>query len=166
MSFFQKNSSPMLPNQPPREREPRQRKPASKKDKVLLGLVLGCSAASTLLYFFMISLSEHMEYLITAQIFGLGVPIFYAVAGAAFLFTYIIYNRAFTRDNVTPEMLPDSMNEEQKQAFIQSGVDRKRKSKWMIIVLFALFTPLAIDFLILTAIPTLFGGVLEQYMGA
>lgn len=166
MSFFQKNSSPMLPNQPPREREPRQRKPASKKDKILLGLVLGCSAASTLLYFFMISLSEHMEYLITAQIFGLGVPIFYAVAGAAFLFTYIIYNRAFTRDNVTPEMLPDTMSEEQKQAFIQSGADRKRKSKWMIIVLFALFTPLAIDFLILTAIPTLFGGIWGQYPGA
>ena len=166
MSFFQKNSSPMLPNQPPREREPRQRKPASKKDKILLGLVLGCSAASTLLYFFMISLSEHMEYLITAQIFGLGVPIFYAVAGAAFLFTYVIYNRAFTRDNVTPEMLPDSMSEEQKQAFIQSGADRKRKSKWMIIVLFALFTPLAIDFLILTAIPTLFGGIWGQYLGA
>lgn len=156
----------MLPNQPPREREPRQRKPASKKDKILLGLVLGCSAASTLLYFFMISLSEHMEYLITAQIFGLGVPIFYAVAGAAFLFTYVIYNRAFTRDNVTPEMLPDSMSEEQKQAFIQSGADRKRKSKWMIIVLFALFTPLAIDFLILTAIPTLFGGIWGQYLGA
>ncbi len=166
MSFFQKNSSPMLPNQPPREREPRQRKPASKKDKILLGLVLGCSAASTLLYFFLISLSEHMEYLITAQIFGLGVPIFYAVAGAAFLFTYVIYNRAFTRDNVTPEMLPDTMSEEQKQAFIQSGADRKRKSKWMIIVLFALFTPLAIDFLILTAIPTLFGGIWEQYPGA
>ncbi len=166
MSFFQKNSSPMLPNQPPREREPRQRKPASKKDKILLGLVLGCSAASTLLYFFMISLSEHMEYLITAQIFGLGVPIFYAVAGAAFLFTYVIYNRAFTRDNVTPEMLPDTMSEEQKQAFIQSGADRKRKSKWMIIVLFALFTPLAIDFLILTAIPTLFGGIWGQYLGA
>lgn len=166
MSFFQKNSSPMLPNQPPREREPRQRKPASKKDKILLGLVLGCSAASTLLYFFLISLSEHMEYLITAQIFGLGVPIFYAVAGAAFLFTYIIYNRAFTRDNVTPEMLPDTMSEEQKQAFIQSGADRKHKSKWMIIVLFALFTPLAIDFLILTAIPTLFGGIWGQYPGA
>ncbi|MBQ7378078.1 MAG: hypothetical protein IJW70_00195 [Clostridia bacterium] len=166
MSFFQKNSSPMLPNQPSKEREPRERKPASKKDKLLLGLVLGCSVASTILYFFLISLSEHMEYLLTAQIFGLGVPIAYAAAGAIFLFVYIIYNRAFTRDHIMPEMLPDSMSEEQKQAFIKNGADCKRKSKWMIIVLFALFTPLAIDFLILTAIPTLFGGVWGQYLGA
>lgn len=163
MSFFSKNQGNMLPPRP--SRPPREKKPASKQDKLLLGLVLGCTAASTLLYFFLIALSEHMESLITAQVFGIGVMALYAAAGTVFLVVYIIYNRAFTRDNITPEMLPDSMSEEQKTAFIQSGIDRKRKSRWMIVVLLALFTPLAIDFLILTAIPTLLGPIFGDYFG-
>ncbi len=157
MSFFQKNQSPMLPNQPPRKQpEP---KKATKQDKLLFWLVLGCSAASALLYFTLVELSKYMESLITAQILGIGVMVLYAVTGAAFLFTYIIYNRGFTRDNITPDMLPDTMSEQQKADFIQSGKDRKRKSKWMIIVIFALFVPLAIDFIVLIAIPTLFGSI-------
>lgn len=157
MSFFQKNQSPMLPNQPPRKQpEP---KKATKQDKLLFWLVLGCSAASALLYFTLVELSKYMESLITAQILGIGVMVLYAVTGAAFLFAYIIYNRGFTRDNITPDMLPDTMSEQQKADFIQSGKDRKRKSKWMIIVIFALFVPLAIDFIVLIAIPTLFGSI-------
>ena len=160
MGFFQKNTSPMLPNQPREERKPRERKPATKEQKLLFGLVLGCSVVSTLLYFSIVALSQYMESLRTAQIMGIGIMVLYAVIGAGFLIAYIIYNRAFTRDNITPDMLPDTMSEHEKVAFIQSGVERKRKSRWMIVVLFAAFVPLAIDFLILTAIPTLFGGML------
>jgi hypothetical protein len=150
----------MLPNQPREERKPRERKPATKEQKLLFGMVLGCSVVSTLLYFGIVALSQHMESLRTAQIMGIGIMVLYAVIGAGFLIAYIIYNRAFTRDNITPDMLPDTMSEHEKVAFIQSGVERKRKSRWMIVVLFAAFVPLAIDFLILTAIPTLFGGML------
>ena len=150
----------MLPNQPREERKPRERKPVTKEQKLLFGLVLGCSVVSTLLYFGIVALSQHMESLRTAQIMGIGIMVLYAVIGAGFLIAYIIYNRAFTRDNITPDMLPDTMSEHEKLAFIQSGVERKRKSRWMIVVLFAAFVPLAIDFLILTAIPTLFGGML------
>jgi hypothetical protein len=160
MGFFQKNTSPMLPNQPREERKPRERKPATKEQKLLFGMVLGCSVVSTLLYFGIVALSQHMESLRTAQIMGIGIMVLYAVIGAGFLIAYIIYNRAFTRDNITPDMLPDTMSEHEKVAFIQSGVERKRKSRWMIVVLFAAFVPLAIDFLILTAIPTLFGSML------
>ena len=128
--------------------------------RLLFGLVLGCSVVSTLLYFGIVALSQHMESLRTAQIMGIGIMVLYAVIGAGFLIAYIIYNRAFTRDNITPDMLPDTMSEHEKLAFIQSGVERKRKSRWMIVVLFTAFVPLAIDFLILTAIPTLFGGML------
>ena len=157
MSLFPKNSGGMLPSQPPRPQK--EKKPATKQDKIWLGLVLGCMSASTLVYFILIALSEAMESLITAQILGVGTMVAYAAIGAGFAFAYIIYNRAFTRDGITPEMLPDTMNEQQKADFIQSGVDRKRKSKWMIVVLFSAFVPLAIDFLILTAIPTLFGPI-------
>ena len=160
MGFFQKNSSPMLPNQPKEQRKPRERKPATKEQKLLFGLVIGCSVVSTLLYFGIVALSEYMESLITAQIMGIGIMVLYAAVGAGFLIAYILYNRAFTRDGITPEMLPDTMSEHEKVAFIQNGVERKRKSGWMIVVLFAAFVPLAIDFLILTAIPTLFGSIL------
>ena len=159
MGFFQKNTSPMLPNQPREERKPRERKPATKEQKLLFGMVLGCSVVSTLLYFGIVALSQHMESLRTAQIMGIGIMVLYAVIGAGFLIAYIIYNRAFTRDNITPDMLPDTMSEQQKADFIQSGIDRKRKSKWMIVVFLALLCPLAIDFLILTAIPTLLGPI-------
>jgi hypothetical protein len=98
--------------------------------------------------------------MIVAQVVGIGIMALYAAVGTGFLIAYIIYNRAFTRDNVTPEMLPDTMSEHEKVAFIQNGVERKRKSKWMIVVLFTAFVPLAIDFLILTALPTLFGSML------
>ena len=175
MSFFQKNQAPMLPNQPS-ETSKREKKPASKQDKRLLGLVLGCSAASTLLYFSLIVIADHLYYWLVAsfeptvaqtaaQVLGIGVMGLYAVTGTVFLVVFIIYNRGFTRDNVTPEMLPDSMTEQEKAEFIQNGIDRKRKSKWMIVVLFALFTPLAIDFLILTAIPTLLGPIFGQNVG-
>lgn len=152
----------MLPNQPQRpERQPHERKPATKQQKLLFGLVLGCSVVSTLFYFSVVALAEShfFEDMIVAQIVGIGVMALYAAVGAGFLIAYIIYNRAFTRDNITPEMLPDTMSEHEKVAFIQSGVERKRKSKWMIVVLFAAFVPLAIDFLILNAIPALFGGI-------
>ena len=162
MALFPKNSSPMLPNHPPQERKPRERKPATKQQKLLFGLTLGCSVVSTMIYFGMVALSEHMEALITAQIMGIGIMALYAAVGAGFLIAYIIYNRAFTRDNITLEMLPDTMSEHEKVAFIQSGVERKRKSKWMIVVLFAAFVPLAIDFLILNAFPTLFGAMLSK----
>ena len=157
MSLFPKNSGGMLPNQP--QRPQKETKPATKQDKLWLALVLGCMTVSTFVYFFLIALSEGMESLRTAQILGIGTMVAYAAVGAGFVFAYVIYNRAFTRDGITPEMLPDTMGEQQKADFIQSGIDRKRKSKWMIVVFLALLCPLAIDFLILTAIPTLLGPI-------
>ena len=153
----------MLPDQPPHQEPPK--KQPTKQDKRLFWLVLGCSAASTLLYFTIIEVSKYMQSLITAQIMGIGIMVLYALAGAAFLFTYLIYNRGFTRDNITPEMLPDSMSEQEKQEFIQSAKQRKQKTKWMIIVIFALFVPLAIDFLVLVAAPTLLSPIFGQSVG-
>ena len=50
----------MLPNQPKEQRKPRERKPATKEQKLLFGLVIGCSVVSTLLYFVIVALSEYM----------------------------------------------------------------------------------------------------------
>ncbi len=51
---------------------------------------------------------------------------------------YIIYNRAFTRLKLTPDMLPNSMSREEKEAFIADGKERLEKSKWMITIFFPL----------------------------
>jgi hypothetical protein len=174
MSFFSNKQSPMLPNQPPQQKQPREKKQITKEDKKLLWLLLGCSVASTLVYF--TAVSDPLRYWLIASfapevaqvisgIFGIGTMVAFAVVAAVFLVVYILYNRGFTRDNVTPDMLPDTMSEHEKTAFIQDAVERKRKSKWMIIVIVALFCPLAIDFLILTAIPTLLGPVFGPYLG-
>ena len=153
----------MLPNQSPRQEPPK--KQPTKRDKLLFWLIIGCSALSTILYFTVIEISKYMESLITAQILGIGIMVLYAVAGAAFLFTYLIYNRGFTRDHITPDMLPDTMSEQEKRDFIDSALQRKRKSKWMLVVIFALFIPLAIDFLVLVAVPTLLSPIFGQPTG-
>lgn len=174
MSFFSNKKAPMLPNQPPQQQQPREKKPITKEDKKLLWSLIGCSVASTLVYF--VAVSDVLRIWIVANfasdvarilagIFGIGTMVAFAVVATVFLVVYILYNRGFTRDNVTPEMLPDTMSEHEKTAFIQEAVDRKRKSKWMIIVIIALFCPLAIDFLILTVIPTLLGPIFGDYLG-
>lgn len=162
MAFFQKNQGPMLPNQPPKQRPTREKKPATKQDKIWLAILIVATVVSTLAYFFAIKIAESPVFATreAAEIFGIGVMVMYGAFGAGFLIAYIIYNRAFTRDNMTPEMLPDTMSEHEKIAFIQNGKERKRKSKWMIVVLFAAFVPLAIDFMILNVFPTLFGAML------
>ncbi|MBE6538178.1 MAG: hypothetical protein E7671_01775 [Ruminococcaceae bacterium] len=75
------------------------------------------------------------RYMLSTPYF-LPVLVIYMVAFAAFLLTYIIYNRGFTRNGVTVDMLPDSMTNEEKVDFIEDAVRRKRKSKWMLTLIF------------------------------
>ena len=63
----------------------------------------------------------------------------------AFSFTYIIYNRGFSRMNVTPEMLPASMSAEEKNEFIENGKQRLEKSKWMLLIIFPLMMTFHLD---------------------
>ena len=58
---------------------------------------------------------------------------------------YIIYNRGFSRMNVTPEMLPSSMSAEEKAAFIDDGKQRLEKSKWMLLIIFPLLMTFILD---------------------
>lgn len=56
------------------------------------------------------------------------VMISYMVVFGALLISYIAYNRAFTRKNITKEMLPDTWSNEEKETFINDGKERIRKS--------------------------------------
>lgn len=60
----------------------------------------------------------------------------YMVIFAALLLSYVIYNRGFSRNGITVDMLPDSMTNEEKVEFVEDAARRKRRSKWMLTVIF------------------------------
>ena len=72
------------------------------------------------------------------------VTIAYMIILGGFLIGYIIYNFAFTRKNITPDMLPDSWSDDKKEQYISEGKTREKKSRWMLTVIIPfLFTFLA-----------------------
>lgn len=73
------------------------------------------------------------------------VTVAYWVIFAAFLVAYIVYNRAFTRKNITVDMLPDTMTYEEKEEYVADGKRRLEKSKWMLSVIIPLLVTIALD---------------------
>jgi hypothetical protein len=74
---------------------------------------------------------------------------------------YIIYNRAFTRDNIRPEELPEDWSEEKKREFFASRDERKLRSRPVLTVLFALIVVFIYEMIVLffgDAILSAFGG--------
>ena len=69
----------------------------------------------------------------------------YWIVFAGFLIGYVAYNRAFTRKNITPDMLPDGWSDEKKQEYINDGARRQEKSKWMLSVMIPLMITIAAD---------------------
>lgn len=59
----------------------------------------------------------------------------YMLVFGGFLVAYIAYNRAFTRKEITVEMLPDDWSLEKKQEYINDGKLRMEKSRWMLSVI-------------------------------
>ena len=80
----------------------------------------------------------------------------YFALTAGFCFAYVIYNRGFSRMNLTPDMLPDSMSTEEKAAFIEDGKDRIEKSKWMITIIFPLLMTFILDIVYMYIIEPMF----------
>ena len=83
----------------------------------------------------------------------------YMILFAAFAFTYVFYNRGFSRKKITPDMLPDSWSYAEKTEFIEDGKRRLEKSKWMLtflLPLIAIAGYLMIDLYVLPNILKLF----------
>ncbi len=59
----------------------------------------------------------------------------YMLIFGGFLVAYIAYNRAFTRKEMTAEMLPDDWSHEKKLEYINDGKIRMEKSRWMLSVI-------------------------------
>lgn len=117
------------------------KKPDTKAVVTLILLVL-VTLAVFLFYRLMMNL-PHFEIVLIA----------YMVLSVAFVVAYLIYNRGMTRRGVTPEMLPDDWSEEQKTEFIEDGIRRQKKSRWMILPIFAFLFTFAIDAMELFVIP-------------
>lgn len=73
------------------------------------------------------------------------VEIVYLAALVAVGAFYVIYNRGFTRKNVSIDMLPNTMSEEEKRAYVEDGENRLKKSKWCIAILFPLLFTFFMD---------------------
>ena len=79
----------------------------------------------------------------------------YLVSLTALIVTYIIYNRAFQRKNITVDMLPDEWSYEKKCEFIEDGERRLKSSSWMLMLIIAFIFTFAFDMLELWVLPWL-----------
>ena len=77
----------------------------------------------------------------------------YWLGFAGFLIAYIVYNRGFTRKDVTREMLPDTWSEDKKTEFIEDTQRRYERSKWMLTVIIPIMIPIALDAIVLFTWP-------------
>lgn len=119
----------------------RAKKELSEKSKKELVLLVICCLIFMLVYFSAVN--------IPVPIISFTVTGLYMLATAVFIVVYIVYNYAFTRKDITPEMLPDDWDDEKKAAYIQKGKDRAQKSRWMIFVIFPLIVTFIADILYL-----------------
>lgn len=86
----------------------------------------------------------------------------YMIIAAALVLTYVIYNRGMSRRGVTADMLPESWSEEEKAEFIADSERRFKRSRWLLIPIFAFFFTFAMDIIELFVVPffsNMFGGL-------
>ncbi len=70
--------------------------------------------------------------------------IYYGLLAASAL-TYVIINRGFALDSLTYSCLSHEWSEEKKIAFLAARDERKRKSKWLLTVIFPLCLTVLFD---------------------
>jgi hypothetical protein len=110
----------------------------SPEKKRLLITVAINSVLLTLIYFV-------IAYGINLGLISLFLPVLYWIVLAGFIMAYIIYNRAFTRRDLTPDMLPLDWTLEQKEEYIADGKNRLKKSQWMLTLIIPIAVPVALD---------------------
>ena len=113
----------------------------SQKSKKELRLLILCCFIFMFIYFAAVNIPAPMISFTVTWAYMLGLAVFVVV--------YVVYNYAFSRKNITPEMLPDDWSDEKKLEYIQKGEDRAKKSRWMIFVIFPLIVTFIADLLYL-----------------
>ena len=134
------------------------RKQIDEKTRNLIVIMTVNSLILTFLYFAIMATNVVVipPYVITEYPITLSQIVYtvYWAAFAAFTVVFVIYNRAFTRRGITPEMLPDTMSAVEKAEYINDGKRRLEKSKWMLSVIIPLLVTIALDAIYLFTWPT------------
>ena len=123
-----------------------EKQPTDKKAMYANIARLGCLIIVTAAVFF------SYRTLIGFYFFEIMLVIYMVLATVAIL-AYVIYNRGFSRRGVTEDMLPDTMSAEEKRQFIADGERRLKKSRPLLIVIFAFAFTFIYDVFELIAIP-------------
>jgi hypothetical protein len=112
---------------PAREKEARQ----------LMLTLLGNSALILTIYFVL----NNLEFW----------PIFFIYMGiaAVLVLIYTVYNRGFVYKGVTPDMLPDTMAEEEKRMVLTEAAARMKKTRWMLTLIIPFLLAFMLDALYL-----------------
>ena len=125
----------------------------SKKRKRLISLIITASLTLAVLFIYRLflvpdtPLYRYYPYVMWG----------YMIILTVFVLVYIFYNRAFSRNGVTVEMLPNEWSDEKKNEFIASGERRKQRSKWMLMVIIAFLATFLVDAIELFVIPMVSG---------
>ena len=120
-----------------------------------------CKNLLKLLILIAVTLTVYLIYSVLVEIYFYPVMITYTVLTTACILTYVIYNRGFSRKGLTPEMLPDTMSDEEKAEFIEDGNRRLKRSRPLLVVSFAFIFTFAMDIFVLYTIP-FFAGLLGR----
>lgn len=126
MQAYMKNS---LNNKPSKQISPETRK------RVALLVI------NTLVLVFIYFGSQNMGQPVLSMIITAAYWLILAVFGVI----YFAYNRAFSRKNLTHDMLPSEWTYEQKEDFINDGKSRLEKSKWMLSVIIPFMITVLLD---------------------
>ncbi|MBE6548379.1 MAG: hypothetical protein E7667_05850 [Ruminococcaceae bacterium] len=125
-------------NNPPQKRPQKQLSEKAKKEMLR---IIGYTLLAMFVYF--------GASAVPIPAVGYAVVGIYMTALAVFAVVYICYNYAFTRKDVTVDMLPDDWSEEQKLEYVEKPKQHFAKSRWMIFVIFPLIITFIADVLYL-----------------
>lgn len=117
-------------------------KKPSKDAVILLVSLILCTMAVLAVYRFMIGF-PFFRYVLFA----------YISIETVLIAVYVIYNRGFSRKGITEDMLPLEWSPEKRREFVESAAARQKKSRWMLIPIFAFFFTFAVDALELFVLP-------------
>lgn len=73
----------------------------------------------------------------------------YAGVAGVLILCYVIFNQGFVYRDATPQMLPDTLDDEQKRSILAGARKRAERSRWLLVIFVALIIPILLDALYL-----------------
>ena len=136
-----------------KKRKHRNSAPSTSKQRTAADKRLLLSNILRLLVLIAVTLAVYIVYRVFVEMYFYPVMITYTVIAAASTIGYVVYNRGFSRRNVTLQMLPDTMSDEEKTEFIEDAKRRLVRSRPLFIVAFAFMFTFIMDVIEIIALP-------------